>query len=378
MKAISCATEKLQNIVPYSGWESFKNPLLHNEESEYLSYEHIDQLRNESAIVDWEDLGTEVIEGIGELRRMGIVTEKGYAYSTLIGIPEKQLSTVPIIGTSAWFTSTEGHNEHTVRNMMRAGNIVLFVGAEGSYEPASKPAPKGPISLADSASTVLNFSYHLGKELEEEGIDINTEKRIVIGESRGAMVGMGITALAKEFGQEVILSDLTAPCLPRPMHLKDIKDLAGQLREEPKELIKLAGRLTLARLVHYPSTLDLSPYSLRHQIAIGFALFSGEAGALARKIPSDALMHITVFNKDFASMENEWKAIFTNHSNVRITPLSGSHLTLADPETLQFILSRNIAAQLNLVRGDPFTQSNVFDAAHLFSRKSPISLKLVA
>lgn len=142
MKAISCATEKLQNIVPCSGWESFKNPLLHNEESEYLSYEHIDQLRNESAIVDWEDLGTEVIEGIGELRRMGIVTEKGYAYSTLIGIPEKQLSTVPIIGTSAWFTSTEGHNEHTVRNMMRAGNIVLFVGAEGSYEPPASPRQK--------------------------------------------------------------------------------------------------------------------------------------------------------------------------------------------------------------------------------------------
>ena len=126
---MSCATEKLQNMVPYSGWESFQNPLLKNEESEYLSPEHIDQLRDESAIVEWEELGTEIIEGVGELRRIGIVTEKGYAYSTLVGIPETQLSTVPIIGTSAWFTSTEGHNEHTIRNMMRAGNIVLFVGA---------------------------------------------------------------------------------------------------------------------------------------------------------------------------------------------------------------------------------------------------------
>lgn len=378
MKAISCATNKLQNMIPYSGWESLQNPLLKSEESEYLSPEHIDQLRNESAIVEWEDLGTEFIEGVGELRRMGIVTEKGYTYSTLVGIPKKQLSNVPIIGTSAWFTSTEGHNEHTVRNMMRAGNIVMFVGAEGSYEPDSKPTPHGAITLADSAAAVLNFSYHLGMELQDEGITIDDEKRIVIGESRGAMVGMGITALASEFGQEVILSDLTAPCLPRAMHLKDVRELAGQLREEPKELFKLAGRLTLARLVHYPSTLDLSPYSLRHQIAIGFALFSGEAGALARKISPDALMHITVFNKDFASMEHEWKAIFANHSNVRITPLSGSHLTLADPETLQFILSRNIAAQLNLLRGDPFTQSNVFDAAHLFSRKNPTTLKLVA
>ena len=376
MNAIRRVSTKLNSLVPYRGWESLNNPHLKSEGSDYLSSEHIDQLRYNSAIVEWENLGSELIEGVGELRRMGIVTEKGYAYSTLIGIPEHQQSNVPVIGTSAWFTSTEGHNEHTVRNMMRAGNIVMFVGAEGSYEPENKPRPKGPITLADSAAAVLNFSHHLGNELGSEGHDVDTVQRIVIGESRGAMVAMGLAALADEYNQEIILSDLTAPCLPRPMRLRDIKELALQLGEEPKELFKLFGRLTLARLIHYPGTLDLSIYSLKHQIAIGFALFSGEAGALARKIPIDTLMHITVFNKDFASMEHEWRAIFAGHSNYRITPLSGSHLTLADPETLQFILFRNKAAQISLKLHRKLTQSNVFDAAHSFTKNSKLNQKV--
>lgn len=369
MSLIEATARSVKNIIPYSGWESYDNPRLKNDGLHYLTPDHIYDLKDGSEIL-WEtDLGEEAFDGIGTLRRFGITTQQGYSYAAIVGIPEKPESTVPIIGTSAWFTSTEGHNEHTVRNMMRAGNYVFFVGSEGSFEPDEKTTPSSPITLANSAAAVLNFAYHAAEGLNNEDYGVDLEKRAVIGESRGAMTAMGILALATEFGQVAVTADITAPCLPKAMKWADIRELSGQILVEPKEIAKLIGNLTLARLIHYPATLDLSPYNLKHQLAIGFALFSGEAGALAKHVPEEQLLHITTFESDFASMHHEWEKIFKNHANVRITPLPGGHLTLADLETLKFIIGRNKAAQICLADNKPLTPKSVFDAAHMLAPK---------
>lgn len=292
------------------------------------------------------------------------VTEQGYGYAGIIGTPNQPESEVPIIATSAWSISTHGHNERVMRNMVRAGNYVMFLGSEGSFRPNQKPEPISPIRLENSAAAVLNFAYHTADELNQEGHDIEQSKRIVIGESRGGMTAMGIAALDNEFGQEVILADLTAPCLPRKMKLGDISRLINQISGEPKEIIRLGGSLALSRLIHYPSTIDPHPESLKHQIASGPALFSGDSGELARHIRKDLPMHITVFENDFASMPDDWSEIFKDHPDVRITPLSGSHLTLADPETLKYIIARNKATQRQLAIGGLLTRKTIFDAAH--------------
>lgn len=359
----------VNDIVPLSAWESFHNPRLEGNQDSFLNAEHISELKDQSEIVDYELQGETYAPGIGMIRRLGIVTKQGYCYSTFIGIPENPESEVPIIATSAWTTSTEGHNEHTMRNLMRAGNYVFFVGAEGSYEPEHPPEPISPITLASSAAAVLNFSYHAAKELIEEGHKIDPEKRVVLGESRGGMVGMGIIALAEEFAQCITYADLTAPCLPRRMRSRDLLKLLGQLTKEPAEVCKLLGKMTIGRMIHYPATFDPSPNSVKHQFAIGFALFSGEAGALARCIKRNALMHITVFEDDFASMKKEWEAIFEDFNNVHITSLPGSHLTLADLQTLQYIIGRNKAAQICEAEGEQLTRQSVFMAAHDLARE---------
>ena len=254
---------------------------------------------------------------------------------------------------------------------MRAGTPVVYVGAEGSWHTDSNP--QRPITLADSAGAVLQFASIATGEYSLDSV-----RRNVIGESRGAMVGMGIVALAEEFDQEIILADLTAPCLPRKMTVDDLMEMSGQLRIEPGEIIKLGGRLALKRLVHYPATIDPNLNAQKHQLAIGFALFSGEAGDLARHIPKESLMHVTTFNKDFASMEAEWRQIFNNHPNVRVTPLLGSHLTLADPETLQFILARNECIRDATDSKTTPTQANVFDRAHSFVENPTLVMQEVA
>jgi hypothetical protein len=356
---------------------SYSNPRLRDGASSYLDSEHRDELRDQSEIVAWDDVGRheEVLPGIGTLRHIGLKTKQGYDYDALIGIPETQESGTPVIGTSAWFTSAEGHNEHIVRNLMRAGNYVFFAAGEGSFESGIKVRRKTAISLANSAAMLLNFSFHAGQELDKQGHAVSLSKRAVLGESRGAMVGMGVVALDEEFAQDVEFADLIAPCIPEKLDsLEDIVRLVEQVIHEPGEIIRLLGKLGLARGLHYSKTVDLSYNNLKHQVAIGGAIFNGEAGQLAKHIDLDKSMHILTFDNDFASMKGVWDEIFAKHENVTLTPLPGSHLTIADLQTLRFVIARNKALQEYTARGIKPTEKNIVARSHeLYNAQFPLT-----
>jgi len=359
----------------YQAYESYNNPRLENDGAEFLTAEHIAELKRESEIVLWDEYAKpKVAPGVGTLRRIGIRTAQGYTYDTLVGIPEQPECAIPVIGTSAWTTSLRGHNEHVVRNLVRAGNYVLFVGSEGRYGAYQKVKAASPISLANSAATVLNFSYHMIAELRSAGHDVDEEKRFVVGESRGGMVGEGIDALAEEFAQDVLFSDQVAPCLPeRLQSITDIVRLTEQIAKEPGEMAKLLGSLTLSRLRYYPHTIDIRLDCLKHQAAIGGALFSGETGHLSLRTPGTTLKHLTVFDNDFASNRSWWETRYMDNPLVRTTPLPGGHMTIADLETLRYVLARNKTAQQFINSGSELT-ANVFDLSHeLALRQFPIT-----
>lgn len=361
-------------------YESYQNPRLDHDAADYMTPEHIEQLRAESEIVYADEYAAEKqVPGVGTLRRVGIITAQGYTYDTLIGIPEKPECDIPVIGTTAWTTSLRGHNERLVRNLVRAGNYVLYVGAEGSYITDTPPARKSPITLANSAATVLRFSSDMVSELRRDGHDIHPSLRFGVGESRGGMVAEGMDALAKAFNQELLFSDEVAPCLPDKLRsVGDIYRFCEQITHEPREMYKLLGSLTLARLRYYPHTVDIRSDCLRHQIVIGGALFSGEAGALARNTPGGTLKHITVFNNDFASMRDRWETFYRDDPYVRITELPGSHMTIANMTTLRYIIARNKAAQYCANGGYAFTPDNVFDLSHeLLAEQYPISTEVM-
>jgi hypothetical protein len=361
-------------------YASYNNPRLENRGVNFLSHNHREQLRHDSAIMEWDEyVESKFIPEVGTLRRIGIQTEQGYTYDTLVGIPEKPTCNIPVIGTTAWTTSLRGHNERIVRNLLKAGNYVLYVGAEGSYVSDEPPTPKSPISLANSAAATLNFSYHMIEELRKNGHDVDPRLRFVLGESRGGMVAEGIDALAEDFAQDVLFSEEVAPCLPeRLKSLTDLYKLCEQIAKEPREMYRLAGTLTLSRLRYYPYTIDIRPDCLRHQVVIGGALFSGEAGSLAKHHDPETLKHLTVFNNDFASNPAAWRSIYDGNSNVRITPLPGGHATIGDLQTLRMVLARNKAAQKCVNDGVDLTPRNVFDRAHeLLPRQYPITQELM-
>lgn len=352
-------------ILPYDALHSYNNPRLENSAETYLDSDHIAELLKNSEITKIERIGDpEIIDGVGKIERFGFTTKLGYSYCGIIGTPETKKTDIATIGTSPWHTSDRGHNEHTVRNFMREGNPVFFVGAEGSWH--ENADPEGPITLADSASAVLQFANIAELYFNRRETKIQQGERNLIGESRGAMVGMGILALAEYFSQHIKFADLTAPCFPDKLTIRAALSLIDQLINEPREITRLGGRLANRTLIHYPSTIDLVPSAQKHQLAIGFALSSGEAGALAKHVPKDTLMHVSVFEKDRASMASRWLEIFPEDlfPNIRITSLEGSHLTIADPETLMYLLIRSSLAAQNTNSDHPLTQKSVFDEAH--------------
>jgi len=321
----------------YRMYASYANPRLKNHGIDYLSRDHLEELDDHSEIVEWtETAPPEEIPGVGALRHVGLVSKQGYGYDALVGIPEIQQSDAPVIGASAWFTGTDGHNEHLVRKLMQDGNYVLFSGAEGSYKPAERVKPKTTISLANSAATLMSFAYCQAEKLQREGHDVDPVNRRVVGESRGAMIGMGVTALDSAFNQHVTKSVLVAPCLAKRVDtLVDTGRVVEQVASEPFRTLQLIGSLGINRGFHYLRTVDPNWHSIRHQIAIGGALFSGEAGEFPTHIPLEKQMHLTFFDNDFASMQSEWSALFSNHQNVTVDIQPGRHLSIANPATLR-------------------------------------------
>jgi hypothetical protein len=323
------------------------------------SPEYIDTLKANSIINDCRKISAKEIPEIGLLTTYGFTTEIGHSYSAQICTPDSTRSPHVIIGTTAWLTSVRGHNEHTNRAFANAGLTSLTVGPEGSYRASSCQNLRAPISLMDSAAAVLAFSNLVLKEH-----DVQTKNQLLFGESRGAMVGMGILSLAKDFGQSIGLADLIAPCFPRQMKPSDVLKLCGQVIREPIETMKFLGNISLGRIVHYPATFDPNPSAVVHNAAMIPALISGEAGELAKQVDTEALMHITCFRQDAISMIDEWRAIFNDHPNVRITPLPGSHLTIVSPQTLGYVIARALAYTECVDKGQTPNPQNVFDASH--------------
>mgnify|MGYP001349336183 CR=1 FL=1 len=188
--------------------------------------------------------------------------------------------------------------------------------------------------------------------------------------ARGGMTMMGVLALEAMYGKDTLLADNIAPCIPKAMSKPgDALRLMEQISKEPLELAKLLGKLGLVRLVHYPGTIDLSPRSVAHQLQIGGALFNGEAGALGRHVPKHKLLHIGLFNGDFASMPGEWQLIFSEHENVRILSGPGSHMSIVDLDTKRNMRARAHAALRAHHRGERPTPENTYNVAAEWIRK---------
>ncbi len=307
------------------------------------------------------------------VRTDGATMSDGHSYAVVKGIPKHPITPLTIGFTSAWWTSSRGHNRRTLEHFTRLGIPTILIGAEGSYRPSGPngiPLPKEPISLTRSAHSFHEILNIIASS-EDLSTQTSTRDMVILGESRGAMIAKGIIAIANGYGRNVVYADVTAPCFPEAFQPKDILKLMKQLYGERNALATLAGNLTLRRLVHYPATLDLHPEAVSANIHTFGPLFSGEAGELAKAIDSDFPMHITTFSDDFASMPKRWARIYANHPNVRIKQIDGAHLTIAHPRTLEHIEGRLLGLFSEVDKHGPDASKIDYSRVHLDDGESP-------
>jgi hypothetical protein len=288
----------------------------------------------------------------------------GVPYEVVTGVPEEPVTDIGVILTTAWFTSIKGHNTHTTLKLMQMGYPVTLIGPEGGhFDPSIGPIEKikhlKQIELARTAHNMHEILSHTQPRFDQD-----PENCVALGESRGAMVGKGFVASDRLHGRNVLYADFVAPCFAKEVSISQLIEYRDQLPHELASLAHLAGKTSLRRLIHYPSTLNVNPNALAHALATIPTLISGQAGNMARHTDQDQNMHITGFQGDHAGQIEEWEDIFSAHGGVRVARESGSHVTIANNQTLGKMVSRLSGLAEQLHEGAPIEEID-FSYVHL-------------
>lgn len=312
---------------------------------------------------------------------VGLDYDSAREYSVVVATPQYQQVDQPIVFTTALLTGTRGHNFNTAIHLLDLGFPLIMIGPEG--EQRSKKCLAKQISNARNSS-LPQTAHNTHEILDAISSNYNTasykmfddKNIIVIGESRGAMIGMGMPAYANEHNRKVIYSDLTAPCFPEPIRygVKSLFDIYKQGRAEVTALKGLSKTLGLKRIAHYPSTLNFRPSYLMQALGSVPALLNGDSGLMAKHAPPNTPMHIKVFNNDYWSQPDNWKLIFKDRPEVSIKQIDGAHLTIAARETLNHIENRLINLKLELRRTGGDVSKIDFSKVHLLDRDNQSTL----
>lgn len=298
--------------------------IIPNEDEEFIETHRAGTLKNELAIMD-----------------------DGEVYPIVTGIPKEQHSDTAIVFTTAWLTSTRGHNRRTQLRMMQLGYPVILIGPEG--EVRSPELSREQRFERAVASNLFNISHDmnriLDKKLAEEGF--REEEIITLGESRGAMTGFGFDVPYFSGTRRVAYGDLTAPCFARRPNIRELPGIAAQLVPEILTLGALGVKLFGGRLLHYHETLHEDPEYYAKEVFKIPDLLSGRAGILAAHTRADTPLHVRVYTGDGWSQAEEWPKALSHKEpgNVSFEPAKGYHLDIADPATLA-----NIEARMKALR----------------------------
>lgn len=290
-------------------------------------------INNEGKVVgDYESFDVITSDGIDRTARLYIPRD-GYAESDAI-----------LHADTAWTTTIKGHNDYAASTFVGAtGHPMIFVGAEHGTNKTThlKEFGRVPETLARSKTISLAKSAQSSQLITTAIRDrFGLSNQIIkTGESRGAMLTPGHYPYAEYYGNEIVYSDITAPCIPERM-FNDKGDLLRLLQWPSAEalgMVALGAALIKTRaLKRQVGTVTLNPnFMVSNFVGVGPALFSGEAGNFTRWVPKDAPLYVSTFKNDMVSRPDVWRELYADHTNVYIREHpGGTHMTLANDEVL--------------------------------------------
>jgi hypothetical protein len=252
--------------------------------------------------------------GTVHLEEWPMEDEAGTRYKVARCIADNPVSSVWAAKDTAWSTQVEGANMDIARRLMGLGLHVLVKGPEiGSSIPLSESA----------------YNTHLVLDtLRERYDDIDTSAVAIEGYSRGSMIGFGTNAYAERFDRRILYSNLTDPCVGRPIQ-RDIETVK-KAATLPADIALLEfdvarSLMDFKRARHLLKTVDITPKGLLQFVRTGAPLMNGEAGMMAEQTPLDMHATIAFFRRCRVNDAKLYERILMDRPGVRFVRPEGGH-----------------------------------------------------
>jgi len=265
-------------------------------------------------------------EGVLSVSRYELDDE--ISYDVLYGQSSSLRCDTLIVATSSWLTGLEGFNKDLTLQLMDTGFDVAFVSTAIGKQTTL-------LKNAEDIHVILDAIDKRGRHHEKQAI--------IVGASRGAMVGFGIESVSEKNQRKIIYSDIVDPCQALPLVLRNSNQVFEYLRSIPdatNDLCRVVAKLPLKKKVDYLRTIELHPESALQIIHSTPSIFSGEAGEIAQKVSKDAHMHIRFFDKNPANNADTYTEYFADHAGVVIEKVPGAHFSLLSQDTTTKTLAR--------------------------------------
>jgi hypothetical protein len=239
-----------------------------------------------------------------------------------------------VASSTAWTTTVNGYAGRRDRRIAQeTGLQTITIGAEGSTNQRYLDSDvRAAISLAKTAQSEQAILADASTRFDL------SRNQYGIGDSRGAMIKPGHTLYAPMYGNNVLFTDIKAPCVPDKLEPKDLPKVVAWLGMEAVGAasvgVSLARDTDLALLL---GTFDADPRAL-HTALFGTmqALMSGEAGKLAELAPDDMHGHVVLYGHDILSSAERWNDIYAPKPDMFIKNVPrGSHAHLLGKISLQ-------------------------------------------
>jgi hypothetical protein len=248
------------------------------------------------------------------LEEWPMLDEAGTRYQVARCIADKPVSKMWVAKETAWSTQVEGINIDVARKLMKLGLHVLVKG----------PEIDSSLPLSHSA-----YNTHLILDaLQELHEDVDTSSVALEGYSRGSMIAFGTNAYAKHFGRRILYSNLTDPCVARPIQL-DLETVKKAVTLPVDiALLEFDVARSLAsprRGKHLLKTIKPTPKGLLQFVRTGGPLMNGEAGMMAAHTPHDMQATIAFFRRCRVNDANLYEQILADRRGVRFVRPEGGH-----------------------------------------------------
>lgn len=279
----------------------------------------------------------------GNLILSRVSFEDGSIYDVKSFEPEKRATDIAVTMTTPWLTEPNGYNYHMANSLMRRGFPIDLVSAERQRQLLPH--------IGKSAHNQLRIARHTA-----ELYDRNDSRLLVAGVSRAAMIGLSLTAQAKDHNFDVYYGDYIVPCFPESfMSRRQFKKYINLPKVEISSLPHIA-KLPLKTLIHYPETFSHTTKAWINHIAAIPPLLSGDAGVAAKQLSTEQHGTVIAFEGDLLSQGEAWQEIFNKKMYPYMDMIlikGGAHLSCAEPTTIEEFKERFERVKAELVeQGD--------------------------